>query len=618
MTPISEFKARAAIALLCGLVSAAAVTPFFVMGQPLPGGSRLDLRMPDTHDMFLHFDQMRDFYQGLAAGELYPRWEEDTNYGFGAPTTCFYPPGVYYLTALLYLLLHDWTRVLLCAHLVIMVASAAAIYLLARRCMSRAAAAVAMTAYVIFPYHAIDQYHRGALAELLAFVWMPLILLFADKLFATCGKSGRSSNSGTGDDIPHRESVEDTPPFTAESRACLRIGTRSEFRRKLFAASRPLLPAAGLALSYGAFLWSHPPTAFQFSLVLCPFLPLLALLRRNWKRFLWVCGGLVVGAGLSAAYLYPAAVEQGLIRHEIIQKIWPYHETYLFMYAGYSKRYFEFFQLLNASWCLYVAFILFTAFALLAFGGSRLARSLRDNIVVWTGMGCLASFLMLHISAPLGRRIPMIDIGVFSWRMLAITTLVAALLAGAIVQAATDVRRARGLFGVVTLAMLFGGGLFTMFGIMAPVNKQEAFQPEEDHTNYAVIPRTAPAHTDDLPEMDRTRLDGGAPAAVIIHEWEPQHRVIGVKSSAAARLFVRTFNYPGWTATLDGHPTALATDGETGAILLGIPAGEHLVTVDFKDTPARRLGARITLWFFLFAVAALATGAFARRPKEEL
>jgi hypothetical protein len=572
MTLTSEFKARAAIVLLCVLISALAVTPFFFMGQPLPGGSRWGLRMPNTHDMFLHFDQMRDFYQGLAAGEFYPRWEEDTNYGFGAPTTCFYPPGVYYLTALLYPLLHDWTVVLLGAHLLMMMASAAVTYLLARRCMSRAAAALAMMAYVVFPYHAIDQYQREALAELLSFVWMPLMLLFVDKLFA---------------------------------------------------ATRPLLPAAGLALSYGAFLWSHPPTAYQFTLALCPFLPLLALLRRDWRGLVWAGGGLALGLGLSAAYLYPAAVEQDFIRHEIIGKIWPYHETYLFMYAGYSKQYFDFFRLLNLSWRLYVGMILLSAFALLAWGTAgkaRLARLLRSNIVFWTAVGCFASFLMLRISAPLGRRIPRIDIGVFSWRMLAITTLVAALLAGATVQAALDARGVRRggwfvLFGTLALAIVLSGTLFTIFGIMAPVNKQEAFQPQEVHRNYAIIPRTAPASTDDLPEMERTRLDGGS-GPVTIREWKPQHRVIDVNSGGAARLFVRTFNYPGWTATLDGHPAPLATDGETGAMLVGVPAGEHLVTLDFVDTPARRLGARITLLSFLSVLAALAIGIFARRRKE--
>ena len=556
----AEYKARAAAILLCIVVSAAAVVPFFFMGQPLPHGSRWDLRMPWTHDMFLHYDQMRDFYQGLAAGEIYPRWEEDTNYGFGAPTTCFYPPGVYYVTAAFYPLFRDWTRVLLAAHLMMMVGSAAAIYLLARRYMSRIAALAAMTAYVVFPYHAIDLYHRVALAELLSFVWMPLIVLFAGQLLAN---------------------------------------------------GRPWLPLSGLALSYGGFLWSHPPTAYQFSLVFCPFIVLLAVWRRSWRGLLWTAAGFALGGGLSAAYLLPAALEQNLIRHEIIEEIWPYHETYLFMYARYSRRYFEFFQLLNWSWRFDVAVILLAASAVLI-----LTKRLRRLAIFWTLIGGLASFLMLRASAPLGRHIPQIEIGVFSWRMLAITTLIAALLCGLLVQAAVDTCRERRRGGfvlavTVSAAALVGSATFTVFGVVAPVNREEAFQPEEEHTNYAIIPRTAPKNTDDLPEVDRATLD--PPGAVRIREWKPQHRVIDVDSNAVSRLFVRTLNYPGWTAAMDGVSLPAGTDKETGAMLFSLPAGMHVVTLDFLDTPVRRTGARITMISFLIVLAALAFGALANR-----
>jgi hypothetical protein len=344
-----------------------------------------------------------------------------------------------------------------------------------------------------------------------------------------------------------------------------------------------------------------------------PFLLLVALLRRKWKSLVWAGAGLALGAGLSAAYLYPAAVEQDLIRHEVIGQIWPYHATYLFMYAGYSKEYFEFFRLLNLSWQLDLAVIAIAAFTLLVLA----SRTLKANVALWTAIGCFASFLMLEVSAPLGRRIPKIDIGVFSWRMLAITTLVAALLAGATAQAALDARGARrpgrfALFGVLAVAILFGGNLFTVFGVMAPVDNVKAFQPAAEHTNYAIIPRTAPARTGDLPKMERTRLDGAA-GSVAILEWKPQHRVLKVKTAGSARLFVRTFSYPGWNATVDGHAAPLATDRDTGAILLDIPAGDHLVSMDFTDTPARKLGAWITLLSLVCVLAALAAGVSATR-----
>ncbi|HEX8185092.1 MAG TPA: hypothetical protein VF747_10085, partial [Blastocatellia bacterium] len=84
---------RLFIAALCAGLSAIAVVPFFFMGRAESPGSSPRLRMPVTHDMFLHYDQMRSFYKGLEAGKLYPRWEEDTNRGFGAPTSSYYPPA---------------------------------------------------------------------------------------------------------------------------------------------------------------------------------------------------------------------------------------------------------------------------------------------------------------------------------------------------------------------------------------------------------------------------------------------------------------------------------------------------------------------------------------------
>src|SRR5215467_7957813 len=172
------------VVCFCLLLSGIATVPYFFMGNPYDqqDHTRWSLRMPDTHDIFLHYARTFAFYTGLEAGEIYPKWEVETNRGFGAPTTCFYPPGIYYVTSFFYYLVRNWVLSLLWTHLAIMVASAAAIYWYARRSLSRPAALVAMACYIILPYHLIDQYQRGALAELLGFVWMPLILLFIEQM----------------------------------------------------------------------------------------------------------------------------------------------------------------------------------------------------------------------------------------------------------------------------------------------------------------------------------------------------------------------------------------------------------------------------------------------------
>src|SRR5262245_22128996 len=123
VNPGTERKTKLLIALSCVVLSALAVVPFFFMGHD-ESEAGIELRMPTTHDMFLHWDQMKSFYNGLAAGEIYPRWEEDTNHGFGAPTTSYYPPGVYYLTSAFYAVTGDWLRALLDVHLAMMIDAA--------------------------------------------------------------------------------------------------------------------------------------------------------------------------------------------------------------------------------------------------------------------------------------------------------------------------------------------------------------------------------------------------------------------------------------------------------------------------------------------------------------
>jgi len=544
-------------------LSAVAVVPFFFMGQS-KGGAAFELRMPTTHDMFLHYDQMKSFYNGLAAGEIYPRWEEDTNRGFGAPTTSFYPPGIYYLTSGFYGVTGDWLRTLLAAQLLMMIASAAALYFYARRVMGRAAAITAMTAYVVFPYHLTDQYHRGAIAELLGFVWMPLILIFCDRLMKA--------------------------PNADET-------TRISSRRAAF------LDAAGLAICYGAFLWSHPPTAYQFTLGLGVYLLALSFMQREWKGLLVVSAAIALGVGISAAYLVSAAIEQNLIHKEFISETWPYHDTYIFVHSLYSAElYSGFFKLLDWIWISGTALIAGVALLLLAVKRRALdpVPALKQRVVAWVILGGLASFMMVKASMPIGKLIPKLDIGVFTWRMLSITTLVTALLIGALVQAAAVASRNgsrlnRILFGSLAAFMMIGFLGFSAIAVVRPMINVPVFEPETEHMNYATIPATAPDDPGELPDdMPRAEL-ASENGTVSVEQWNPQHRVIHIALTDDDVLLVKTFNFPGWSAAIDGQPEPINTNPEMGDMELKVREGKHIVTLDFLDTPARRYGTLITL-----------------------
>jgi hypothetical protein len=572
-----------------------------------PAGDAFDLRMPVTHDMHLHYDQMRSFHEGLRAGHLYPRWEEDTNRGFGAPTMSYYPPAIYYLTSLFYSIAGDWTRSLLLTHLLMMIASGAGLYLCARRAMSRSAASMAMIAYITLPYHLIDQYHRAALAELLGFVWMPFVLLFADQLI--------ESND--------REE---------EARARL---------------SRWLRSGAGLALSIGAFAWSHPPTAYQFFLAFGLAAIALAFARRDAKGFVITVLACALGLALAAAYLYPAAVEQDFIRHEYVSESWPYHGSYVFVHAlPYAQHHRGFFQMIDATWIFGTVTIALGALAVFR----RKTRSLSERVLMWIVVGLLASFMMTKLSYPLGRLIPKIDIGVFTWRMLSITTLASALVAGACWEVWRNEER-RGwrkiLSGAIAVFVLAGGILFSLSANLATQMRAPAFVPEQEHFNDAMIPRSSPSNPRELPSVDRAELAYGN-GDVSIETWEPQRRVIRADLTSDDRLLIRAFNFPGWTAAVDGQRVSVS-EGEAlrvesngkqrlvralthrdesaeervagreplGDMVIDLAAGSHRIEIDYTGTAAQRVGGLVTAISFVALIATAIVG-FIIRPRARL
>jgi hypothetical protein len=559
-----ERKNKLLIALLCVGLSAIAVVPFFFMGESENGGRSFELRMPTTHDMFLHYDQMRSFYNGLAAGEIYPRWEEDTNRGFGAPTTSYYPPGVYYLTSACYFVTRDWVRGLLDAHLLMMIAAAAALYIYARQVMARGPSLVAMTAYIFLPYHLVDQYQRGAIAELLVFVWMPLMLFFGDRLMKA------PSNSASDD-----------------------------------SKKRLLINVAGLAATYAAFLWSHPPTAYQFTLGFGVYILVLTARRREWRGLLAVGVAMALGIGLSAAYLVPAAIEQNLIHKEYIEQTWPYHKTYIFVHDLYNSDVHRgFFHLIDWIWITGTVVIGVGAAMLpTKRGRSLLSGPLRQRLLLWIIVGGLASFMMTKASMPVGTLIPKIDIGVFTWRMLAITTLIVALLSGAFAQAAVEaaarrLRSQRILFASMAALVVAGAVVFSAVAVARPMTESAVFEPEPEHLNWATLPSTAPDDPEELPaDQPQVELSGDT-GEVTVEQWKPQHRVIRADLTEDDELSVRTFNFPGWTARVDGNQAEIKTEEELGDMEIELTEGTHVVTLDFLETPVRRAGRLATLTSF--------------------
>lgn len=117
----------------------------------------------------------RQFAEGLARGDPYPRWLLGSFEGLGSPTFYFYPPLAFYVSSVFELLGLATPRAIGFAGLVLLVCSGGSMYLWLRGKTRYAALGACL--YMAMPYHLADFYVRAALAEFAGFVWLPLIAL---------------------------------------------------------------------------------------------------------------------------------------------------------------------------------------------------------------------------------------------------------------------------------------------------------------------------------------------------------------------------------------------------------------------------------------------------------
>ena len=81
-----------------------------------------------------------------------------------------------------------------------------------------------------------------------------------------------------------------------------------------------------------------------------------------------------------------------------------------------------------------------------------------------------------------------------------------------------------------------------------------------------------------------------------------------MRADGPVRLRFYTNYFPGWAATVDGQPVAIAPDPPDGLIGLDLPAGMHDVRVYYGVTPVRWLGAAISLAAAVAVIALLVLG----------
>jgi len=126
----------------------------------------------------------------LSSGVFPVRWVPDLGYGYGYPIFNFYAPLAYYVGGIFVLLGFDaltGTKIMMALGVI---PAGVFMYFLARKFFGELGGIVSGLFYVYAPYHAVDIYVRGDVAEFWAYAFIPLAFLGIYKRSILIGSIG--------------------------------------------------------------------------------------------------------------------------------------------------------------------------------------------------------------------------------------------------------------------------------------------------------------------------------------------------------------------------------------------------------------------------------------------
>jgi hypothetical protein len=533
--------------------------------------------------------------EACSAQSAYPRWQPDFAFGYGYPFFNIYGPLSSYAGEIFYLLGSGFTDAIKIVFGLSVIGSGLAMYGFVKQVLGRRGGLVAAVAYVVIPYRLVDLYVRAALAESVAYVFVPLVLW---GVWATL----------------HRPR---------------------------------LANVLGLTFAYAALMFTSPLVTLLLTLILVLYIAVLALARLNdeqpWRRLsresvLPLVGhlghvlaptalALLFGIALSAFFALPALIENRFVRVD---------QWYGGRYA-WGGDFVEFFQLFSGKWGFgtsvpgpddEVSFQLGVVPVVLSLLGTvslfrkrdkaGLNRAARRLVTFFAALTAIVVFLMLDVSAPLWQVLPLVRLAQFPWRLLTLTVVSMAFLCGTAAHQADDEDRLPGTATLLLVALLILGSLPYM---RAEMSEQEVSlasfmqiqQSSDEMTGSTAWVRQVPSwssmadyHIAGEPLTSKVNYkylyrQPGRPR-VRTDESYVDSELVEYSAERPVLITFNTFYYPGWHAYLLDPATGdarqelpISLRGELGLMTVRVPAGTGRVLLRFEDTPVRKAGTVMSL-----------------------
>ena len=523
----------------------------------------------------MHDDQqiarLYELDQALKGGQFPPRWVSNLGFGYGYPLYNFYPPLVYYLGEVFHITGVSLITSIKIVMLLGFFLASITMFFFVKDLFGSKAGLLAAVFYTYAPYHAVDLYVRGALAEFFSFVMFPLILLTTRRL----GKNPNLNN--------------------------LLLWT----------------------LSLSGLILTHNLMVFPFSIFLGIYLLFLLGEQRGKKNIgktiIFLMTGVLIAFGLTAYFSLPAIFEKKytLVDDILIRELADFrlHFVYLRQFWnspwGYGGSLYGLEDGLSfeiGKWHIIMSLIGIVGAIFLLVKRKKFGKEL----LLFSGLLFLSIYLASFHSSWLWEMIKPLWYLQFPWRFLSITAVFTSVTAS--IGTISLLKKMQSSFFqhlilllIIAVIIISNKSYFQPQGYLAVTDKD--YTTREDiswrisKTSFEFVPKGIATALSDIEttqvdikkeEIPKKSYEVAGNIKVKEEKVIPHIKKFSVDGEGGV-LTINTYNFPGWEVRIDGEMTAINDDNKFKLITIEVPAGGHIVEAQFKNTPVRTAGNLISL-----------------------
>lgn len=309
-----------------------------------------------------------------------------------------------------------------------------------------------------------------------------------------------------------------------------------------------------LAFAVAGLVLSHNTLAMLFLGVF--------LTRIFWRRAVDLLLPVTLGLGMSGFFWLPALFEQKFVffDHVVVSKP-----------AGYF---------VPGDRVMLLGFVNVIAWVVLFFRSAKKSKDMWFFMLLFIG----SIFLSSSLSAPIWEWKSFVRVVQFPYRFLAVSIVVGAWLVAHLVEQMKSTRWAL----ILLFLFLWMIPLTSTWLGVERIQKPEGFYTTNEGTTTVAdeyMPRGITIKPDVRPVTKFEFVSGHG--TITPKQMTTQRFDAEINTADESTIQINTLYYPGWGVTIDNIRVPVNFDNPRGVMHVTVPAGEHALVAEFRETPAR-------------------------------